>query len=121
MARPLNITNYMATIAAGQSLSNSVSIGADGISGIVVPVGWISGPATFQVSWDGLTWQEFYDAAGNEVSLSAVSTAAAAYIGVDSTIWRGVNMFRIRSGTFASPVVQTGGAVLTIVGRGDEW
>ena len=121
MARPLNLSNYPVTIAAGASLSPTISIGADAIAGILFPPGWTAGPATFQVTIDGVNYFEFYDLNGNEITVDSRSTAAAAYAGVDSTLWRGVNMFRVRSGTLALPVVQTSAATLIIVGRGEEW
>lgn len=121
MARPLNLTTYSTVIAAGTALSPAVSIGADGIAGFVFPAGWTAASASFQVSVDGETFLEFYDGNGNPIGIAAGSTAGAAYVGVDPTLWRGVNMFRIRSGTALAPVNQASAAAVLIVGRGDEW
>ncbi len=121
MARPLNLTNYPMVIAAGAALSPPLAVGADGVAGFVFPAGWTAAVATFQVSVDGTTFIEFYDPAGNEIQIAAASTAAAGYVGIDSTYWRGVNLFRIRSGTAAAPVNQAAAASIVVVGRGDEW
>jgi len=121
MALPLNLTNYQAIIAAGQSLSATVSIGASMLVGIVVPAGWVAGSITFQASTDGTTFQEVYDMLGNPIAIAAGSTAAAAYVAISPDALAGINMLRVRSGTLGSPVVQTGGATVTLVTRAAEW
>jgi hypothetical protein len=121
VALPLNLANYQAIIAPGASLSAPVSIGAQRLVGIVVPAGWVAGVLTFQTSIDGVNWNEVYDIAGDEIQVAASATAAGAFVAIDPTIWQGVNMLTVRSGTLASPVVQTGGATVTLVTRAFEY
>jgi hypothetical protein len=106
VAFPLNLDDYQAVIAAGQSLSGPVLMGADTLVAISMPSSWVNASLTFQASPDGgTTWQELYDGAGNALS------------GLPSYVWRGINALQVRSGTLAAPVVQTAGATITLIGR----
>jgi hypothetical protein len=111
----IGIHSYPATIAPGGSLSGPVAIGFDTLVGVSMPASWTTASITFQVSPDGgTTWQELYDGNGTAVSITA---AAGQFIQMTSYLWRGMNMFQIRSGTAAVPVVQTAGAVVTLIAR----
>jgi hypothetical protein len=136
MAFPVVINVYGAVIAAGQSLSSSytsvqsgvaaggpinggVMMGADTLVGIQMPATWVAAGITFQVSPDGgATWCELYDDAGNEVTIT--TPVASSFIVLDnhpSSMWRGINAIKVRSGTAGAPVVQTGGATVNLIGR----
>lgn len=54
------------------------------------------------------------NSAGNEVTFTVDVNR---YIPLDPGIWRGINHFKIRSGTLAVPVNQGADRVLTIVSR----
>ena len=113
MAAQIGLTIIPATIAAGQSLSPEVDTGAQTLVGIAMPASWVAALLTFQVSVDGgVTWNEMYASTGVEVEFAV---AGGQYIAVDPTLWRGVNAVKIRSGTAASPVVQTSAAALLLV------
>jgi hypothetical protein len=106
---------YSATIAAGQSLSAPTATGVDTLVGISMPATWTAAALTFQISPDGgTTWQELYDGAGNEVTVMA---AAGQFIQMTSYMWRGMNLFQIRSGNKSVPVIQFAGVVVTLIGR----
>lgn len=103
-----------ATITSGTSLSAAVPIGAKTLHGIAMPAGWDAAALTFQVSVDGGTTFVEMQSSSAVVSYTA---AAAQYIAIDPTLWRGVNMFKVRSGTSGVSVNQTADRVLTFVVR----
>ena len=109
----------LATIAAGASLSGPVSLGALTLVGISMPAVWTTAPLTFQVSPDGSTWQELYDGAGNEVTITAAAGQFIIPLADPSYLWRGVNLLQVRSGTLAAPVNQVAAAVVNIVTRSE--
>lgn len=111
----IGIHSYPATFAPGASLSGPTATGVDTLVGISMPATWTAAALTFQISPDGgTTWQELYDGAGNEVTVMA---AAGQFIQMTSYLWRGMNLFQIRSGTAAAPVTQSAGAIITLIGR----
>ena len=116
----VGITLNPATIAAGTSLSGPVSLGALTLVGISMPAVWTTAALTFQVSPDGgTTWQELYDGAGNEVTITAAAGQFIIPLADPSYLWRGVNLVQVRSGTAASPVNQVAAAVVNIVTRSE--
>ena len=115
----VGITLNPATIAAGASLSGPVSLGALTLVGISMPAVWTTAPLTFQVSPDGVTWQELYDGAGNEVTITAAAGQFIIPLADPSYLWRGINMLQVRSGTAGSPVNQVAAAVVNIVTRSE--
>lgn len=112
MSAPINLFPIQGSIAAGQSLSAEIDFGAGTLVGIAMPAAWTAASLTFQVSADGTTWNELYNASGTEVSVIA---AAGQFIAIDPTQWRGINAIKVRSGTAASPVVQAALAALTFI------
>lgn len=115
MAAQMGLTFLQATIAAGQSISGQIDIGPYQIVGIYIPATWTgSATQTFQVSYDGgSTWFEHYSYSGSETVFGAIS-GTATYLAIDPTLWRGVASLKIRSGTPASPVNQSGSVTLTL-------
>lgn len=111
----IGITPLQVTIANGASLSGAVAIGDHVPVGIAMPAAWTAASLTFQVSADGgTTWLDLYDTAGTEV---AYTVAADRYIPLDPSIWIGINMIKVRSGTAAAAVNQGGARTLTLVSR----
>lgn len=136
MTLPVNLNVYGAIIAPGASLSSSytrsgsgvtgttpavvggVAMGADTLLGISMPGTWVAASITFQVSPDGgVTWQELFDDAGTAVSVTAAANQFIVFLSHPGTVFYGVNMFKVRSGTAGAPVVQTGGATVNLIGR----
>jgi hypothetical protein len=115
----VGITLNAATIASGQSLSGPVSLGALTLVGISMPASWSAAGLTFQVSPDGVNWQELYDGAGNEITLTAAASQFIIPLAIPSYFWRGINMVQVRSGTAGDPVVQSGGAVINLISRSE--
>jgi len=115
----VGITLNPATIAAGTALSGPCALGALTLVGISMPTVWTAAPLTFQVSPDGVTWQELYDGAGNEVTVTAAAGQFVIPLADPSYLWRGVNLVQVRSGTAAAPVNQVAAAVINLVTRSE--
>jgi hypothetical protein len=115
----VGITLNPATIAAGTALSGPCALGALTLVGISMPAVWTAAPLTFQVSPDGVTWQELYDGAGNEVTVTAAAGQFVIPLADPSYLWRGVNLVQVRSGTAAAPVNQVAAAVINLVTRSE--
>lgn len=93
-----------ATIAASASLSGIVTLGAGTPAAFEMPTAWDAANLTFQTSTDGTTFQDYYDSAGNEVTVVA---AASRNIKQDVADFAGARFIKIRSGTSAAPVNQS--------------
>jgi len=107
-----------ATIAAGQSLSGAVSLGAFTLVGISMPAAWTAAGLSFQASPDGgATWQELYDTAGNEITFTAAAGQFLMLAATPSYDWRGINMVKVRSGTASVAVNQAAQAVVNLITR----
>jgi len=115
MAAQMGLTLIPAPIAAGQSLSAQVDIGAGKLAGIYFPANWTTAAPTFQVSPDGgATWYEHFSYNGSE-TVFGYDSGAAAYLAVDQTLWQGVVSLKVRSGTAATPINQAGTVTLQLV------
>jgi len=99
------------TIDDGESLSDAfVSSGAHFVK--VAAPAITSATLSFQVQLvkDG-TFYNLYDGDGNEVTTGSAFTTTRAFL----LPWlAGVYAFKVRSGTAASPVTQSGGDVFTV-------
>lgn len=107
----IGLTNIPVTISNGTSLSPQIALGDSALAGISMPAAWDAAAITVQVSTDGATFQEMQ-------SISAVVSIAAAagqYIALDTAIWRGINLIKLRSGTSGAPVNQTADRALILV------
>ncbi len=100
---PYPVTQYnepvltAATIAASASLSDAVRLPPGHVLvGIVMPATWTAADLTFQFSADNVTYQNAYDAAGTELT---VTGTAAATIPVDPLYFRCAPFLKVRSGT----------------------
>ena len=109
-------TNKTATIANGASLSGAVDLGAGAIlAGIQMPAAWTAASLTFQVSADGVTYANKFDALGTEYSVASAAAAASQYIALPPADWLGVRYVKVRSGTAAAAVNQGAERALTLV------
>lgn len=108
-----------ATIANGASLSGIVNCGGLDVVGIQMPTGWTAASISFQVSHDGVTFQDVYDDAGAEVTITA---AASRYLSLVTALKRlgGVRFLKVRSGATGAAVNQGAERTIRIVlaGRG---
>ena len=96
-----------ATIADEASLSGEVVCEGLTLAAIVVPAGWVAADITFVGSVDGTNFFNLHEA-GSDTEVT-VQAAASRYIALDPTTYAGVQRLKVRSGTSAVPVAQTGG------------
>lgn len=107
--------NTTASIASGQSLSGAVNLEGLRLFGLVMPAAWTAANVTFQVSSDnGVSWQNMYDASGNEMS---VTVGVSRFVALDPALFAAVSMIKVRSGTSGAPVNQGQDSAITLVLR----
>lgn len=102
-----------ASIANGQSLSDAIDLLASRASAIYLPATLTVADLTFQVSYDGITFSDYYDADG-EVKIPSAVVAVSRAIAVDLPLFFGVRYLKIRTGTAAAPIAQGGARTLVI-------
>lgn len=97
------------TITNGTSLSDAADFGCIGrLCAIVMPGTWDAANITFQVSDDGVTYQNMFDDAGNEVTIT--NPAANKTMALRNDLKRLFSRFqfiKVRSGTSGAAVNQT--------------
>ncbi|MDD4615847.1 MAG: hypothetical protein PHW76_01845 [Alphaproteobacteria bacterium] len=104
-----------AAIASGASLSPVLNLGGLRLFAIVMPSGWTAANLTFQMSPDGgATWANIKDQ--NGVEITAMASALDCLI-LDPKVFAPIQYLRLRSGTAASPVVQTAARTLSMILR----
>ena len=104
-----------ATIANGASLSDAMVLPpAEYLCGIVMPAAWTAANLTFQVSEDGVTYNNLYDQDGNEITATA---AASRYIVMTPENFWGQHWIKVRSGTAGTPVNQGAARTVKLVTR----
>ncbi|MET4628441.1 hypothetical protein ABIB83_005474 [Bradyrhizobium sp. I1.8.5] len=91
------------TIAAGESLSDAVDCSAGKIVRLTMPADWLNAPLTFQISSDGLFYNDVFDNKG--IELKSVVVAGTAVI-VPADYLAAANFIKFRSGTRDLPVTQ---------------
>jgi len=100
------------TIAAGESLSSAADLTSSAAVMMIAPPDWSPANITFQVSMDGTTFADLFDADGVEV-LRPIKTGTAVLL--DQELTKYVKALKIRSGPRQSPVVQTADRAITLV------
>jgi hypothetical protein len=106
---PLTIVH--ATIANRASLSGAIDCSAAPPVRISAPASWTAAGLTFQVSSDGITFEDLFDITGNEVMVNVtpgtVVRLSAAW--AVSPVW-----LKLRSGTRKAPVMQAADRIFSI-------
>ena len=101
------------TISGGTSLSPAMAMNNSFVSGIIIPATWSAADLTFQVSFDGTNFYDLYDGTdGTEVVIKGIAGKALRVAPVD---FMGYTYLKVRSGTGATPVNQTGDKLITVV------
>ena len=91
-------------ISVDHDVSEPFYIGGEfSLIGIKYPAAWTAAVITFLVSFDGVTYHNLLDDAGNEISKTVT---VAQYRELDSSEFKSAIWLKIRSGTAASPVEQ---------------
>lgn len=92
------------TIAAGESLSDAVDVSAGTLLRITTPAGWTPANLTFQISTDGVFFNDVYDPSGRELVI--VCDAARGIIIRDLEAVLSAAFLKFRSGSASHPVPQ---------------
>lgn len=105
-----------ATILSGASLTDAIDLGDARLSRIAMPATWTTANLSFQVSYDGVTYNNLFDSSGVEVTVTA---AAARAISLHTlfALFQDVRWLKIRSGTSAAPVNQGADRALQLAVR----
>jgi len=90
-------------IPAGQSLSNGINCSAGTIVRITTPPAWDLANLSFQVSNDGITYNDLWLPQGGEVIIPCGPSRA---LNIDPTRWPSAVYLKVRSGSSAEPIVQ---------------
>jgi hypothetical protein len=103
---PLELVNGP-VILAGESLSDYIDVRLGRIVAITMPATWEPNtqPLTFQISTDGINFNDLYRMDGIEVGVSVTKGAA---ILIDDDRLTSVAFIKFRSGSAAAPIAQTG-------------
>jgi hypothetical protein len=92
-------------IQAGESLSDAVDCSAGELVRLTMPGAWTdSAPLTFQISTDGVFYNDLFTLDGHELTLPVVVPGAAVLVSHD--VGRAIAFIKFRSGTRAAPVAQ---------------
>lgn len=115
---PLTIRTVSVTIANGASLSSAAHIGG-GLVKIIMPAEWDAAALTFQhAGYDGATFQDLYDTAGSELSVTEPSGGFAdVTVHMKAAEWLIFGQLKVRSGTSAAAVNQTPARTIQLVYR----
>lgn len=92
------------TIAAGESLSDSLDCSAGDLVRLTMPAEWDNAAISFQASSDDVGYNDLYGADGQELTIAA-KPGVGILLDVSRTL--AVAFLKLRSGTSASPVPQT--------------
>jgi phosphoglycerol transferase MdoB-like AlkP superfamily enzyme len=103
-----------ATILSGASLSAAVFLGSGALARIDMPAAWTAATLTFQLSPDGVTYRNLYDASGVEYEVQA---SAAYSIAMPVADFQGAQYLKVRSGTAGVPVNQGADRLLTLIAQ----
>lgn len=100
-----------ASIAINTSLSDAIDLKNNRLSYIQMPAAWTAANLTFQVSEDGATFNNLYNDAGTEYTVTADANRVLRLTLHD---WLAVRYMKIRSGTAGSPVNQAAARTLRL-------
>ncbi len=99
-------------IAINESLSTVAEIGGSALVGMITPAAWTTAGITLQGSHNSSAFNNMYDSAGSEKTISA---AASRYIMLDPADFAGCDAIKIRSGTSGAAVNQAAARTVTLV------
>lgn len=105
-------------IAAAAALGSAVRLEGGALVAITLDANWETQIITFQASTDGATWVPIYlDDANTELQIPATAAVASRALCMNTVLDKlaAFNYIRPRSGTTASPQVQTVETVVTFI------
>jgi hypothetical protein len=108
---PLQVLNGP-TIAARASLSEGLDCSAGRVVRITMPTAWDRAQLTFQISTDGVFYNDLVGLDGYEVMFSNVVPGTA--VVVPEKTGRAIGWLKLRSGTREKPVPQSAARVFAV-------
>lgn len=99
-------------IAADESLSEPIDCTAGQLVRITMPEGWTPAALTFQISTDGLFFNDLFGFDGYEVAIDEVVPGSAVLI--PENVGRAIAFIKFRSGTRGNPVPQEAGRLFAV-------
>jgi len=102
------------TIANGASLSGAADLGRHRLHRIIMPAAWTAASITFEVSYDGTSYNALYLDSGEYTIGSSVAGASRSIV-VDQAAFYGVRCVKVRSGTSSAGVNQGAARDITLV------
>lgn len=109
-----------ASIANGESLSGSVSMGqARTLVAVQTPATWTAAAISFDVSMDDSTFVALYDDQGTEVTIpsASIATGAARGFSLDPRNFVGWKYVKVRSGLNGAAMNQAGARSVILIFR----
>lgn len=118
-ARAGRIYNKTVTIADSASQpTDGVDLGDETLCGVIVPSTWSTAAISFLAATTLTgTYYPLYSASGAEVVTGSITGGTAVWVALDPADFAGVRYLKVRSGTSAAAVNQSGGDTLTLVTR----
>lgn len=107
-----SIRTVTVTVADSASLSGSSGELDGRLIAVITASTWDTAAMTFQASTDGTNFFNVYNE-GTEYSLAGV--VASAFNRVNVNVFLGARYIKVRSGTAASAVTQSGATIVTLV------
>lgn len=92
-----------ASIPAAGSITPAIDVGSYRLARVQIPATWTAAPLTFQMSADGVTYGDLFDATGTEYTAQVAAGRAVLLPLID---FIGARFIKIRSGPTAAPVAQ---------------
>ena len=112
----MGVYTQVATINAGESLSNAINCSQQAPVRVRMPASWTGGnqgAITFQISTDNISFMDYFSSDGKEVSAIVTPNTTTR---VDHTIGgKGTTWIKIRTGTREAPVIQNSKIDFTVV------
>jgi hypothetical protein len=102
----------VATILAGQSLSDAVAIGGFKPVALLMPAAWDTALVTFQASYDGVAYGVVVDLDNTEFQLNV---PASRWVSLPAAPFSGARYIKVRSGVSGIPVNQAADRAITII------
>lgn len=110
---PTGAQVFTATINAGASLSQAIDLVDTRLFGFQMPSAWTTAAMTFQVSADGVTYNDLYDDTATETNLTV--SASKFIVLSNPQRFLGIRYLKVRSGTTGSAVNQSAQADIKLV------
>jgi hypothetical protein len=92
------------TIRKGESLSDALDCSLGQLMRVTMPLEWTDAPVTFQISTDGVSFNDVFGFDGYEVTLPVVVPRTAVIVPND--VGQAINFIKFRSGTRSDPINQ---------------